>query len=1279
MHIYLSFCFPGDEAGGVLPESVGAMGSASSDLEQSSSVSGEGSATRDDAEEERSSSDHGGEGTTTTSAPPGGLFLKRSLDDDFANNNRDSEQDADGESRTAEGLKEPAAATSAANENNKEPEEEDDMEEMETDEPVTSPLSSLLPPVSTNLQNSNVGDQLKEQLQKISMTISQLSNSIANNSSPKNVQELAVLQATLFSLQQQQLLQMQILSQMQQSSQERSSSPTATAASSKEKEESPAPTIAELAKKMEQQNSLSSVLGLPEKQPGSGTAHSRMKDGEHGSGNSTSSVLGALGALAAGGGPNSTPLPPSMPPKPSPGSMLTGSGLAPATSSSGESNKNNGLPMSRHQPPTSSSSLSSQILDPNAPPSLASSIIIHHDDNSSAPPAVNSLELLQQRAQGILNNASQGLLANNLADFSVSKDKDYERKGEPFFKHRCRYCGKVFGSDSALQIHVRSHTGERPYKCNICGNRFTTKGNLKVHFQRHSSKFPNIKMNPNLVPEHLDKFYPPLLQQIEDAEKKGLPIPSVNNPMAGMTPIIPPGLTLPSLPNVPAMSPGMGSGLTTALTSGLVTPPGQSSSPLGSPASIPAFPFPSSAAGATTASTTTTTSAALAAAAVSLPPHLQSLANLSKFTLPTEPLKREEMPQNLSKGERSRSVSPMSRDERMERMERMAEELKRENNKEEPHSPRSATIHVDDEDEEEVESRRAFVGRKRFASSPGMHGDDEKMHKDSQEEPENLTKSGTRSVSPPRDSHHHLPPGFPGHGRDIDSPTDRGSDYSPVRMPFGFPGGMFHGPRGSPMMPPSPQGGRGGGEGGLLPPRNDPAKDPNVYTNLLPRPGSNDNAWESLIEVNKASETTKLEQLVNTIEHKLSDPNECVICHRVLSCKSALQMHYRTHTGERPFKCRICGRAFTTKGNLKTHMGVHRAKPPMRMFHQCPVCHKKYANALVLQQHIKTHTGEPTELTTEQIAAAEIRDFPPLPFPGQFPGGFPGLRLPGSGLFPGLPAQFAHGGFNSESQSPEMGDREDIEGEEKDQSRPSSVSSSTSSMKNASFPSFPGGGNLPTSIPSSLANLESLVRSNSEMMPKLADHRPFSLVRPFLMDKQQQQQQIPSLPEDLSSPIRKPENGKDEEEHSGSPVSPPKYSPEPPVSPKHHGKDEEDRRRARSRSRERNGGTRSPKTPSSSSPDVRPLALDLTPRPGGLVPPPTSSAAPGVTPPGLTSMFGAGFPGLIPPPGLGNPLLGGASVSALNQLNALANPVFNPLMGLPFPHGGLPGQIRCEY
>lgn len=141
-----------------------------------------------------------------------------------------------------------------------------------------------------------------------------------------------------------------------------------------------------------------------------------------------------------------------------------------------------------------------------------------------------------------------------------------------------------------------------------------------------------------------------------------------------------------------------------------------------------------------------------------------------------------------------------------------------------------------------------------------------------------------------------------------------------------------------------------------LPPSSNHGTDPFRSSILPANVLDNDDNLEQFMEIDK-SETCKLQQLVDNIEHKLTDPNQCVICHRVLSCKSALQMHYRIHTGERPFKCKICGRSFTTKGNLKTHMGVHRAKPPLRMMHQCPVCHKQFTNLLVLQQHIRSHTG----------------------------------------------------------------------------------------------------------------------------------------------------------------------------------------------------------------------------------------------------------------------------------------------------------------------------------
>ena len=126
----------------------------------------------------------------------------------------------------------------------------------------------------------------------------------------------------------------------------------------------------------------------------------------------------------------------------------------------------------------------------------------------------NTLELLQKHTEQALQNTMSGgsFLLNGSTDngdlLCFRKGKD--GKEDPASRHRCRYCGKVFGSDSALQIHIRSHTGERPFKCNVCGNRFTTKGNLKVHFQRHKAKYPHVKMNPHPVPEHLDKFHPPL-------------------------------------------------------------------------------------------------------------------------------------------------------------------------------------------------------------------------------------------------------------------------------------------------------------------------------------------------------------------------------------------------------------------------------------------------------------------------------------------------------------------------------------------------------------------------------------------------------------------------------------------------------------------------------------------------------------------------------------------------------------------------------------------------
>ncbi|XP_036439949.1 sal-like protein 1a isoform X2 [Colossoma macropomum] len=357
---------------------------------------------------------------------------------------------------------------------------------------------------------------------------------------------------------------------------------------------------------------------------------------------------------------------------------------------------------------------------------------------SSALPSVgttvedlNSLAALAQQRKG---------KPPNVSSFEPKSSSE-----EAFFKHKCRFCAKVFGSDSALQIHLRSHTGERPYKCNICGNRFSTRGNLKVHFQRHKEKYPHIQMNPYPVPEHLDSK----------------PVLSTLSSSVGM--LLPP--TMPSLP-----------------------------------------------------------------------PFIKKEENHSvAVTSPSHSAKSDSGP-----------VEPSTKSSDVVSEEGDGATLPTSNGKTEESSQSSS-----------------------FTINTSLVGESKTEY--------------TTSNSPPMATNPLMP---------------LMSEQFKAKFPFG----------------------------GLLDPL-------------------------------QGSETSKLQQLVENIDRKVTDPNECVICHRVLSCQSALKMHYRTHTGERPFKCKICGRAFTTKGNLKTHYSVHRAMPPLRVQHSCPICQKKFTNAVVLQQHIRMHMG----------------------------------------------------------------------------------------------------------------------------------------------------------------------------------------------------------------------------------------------------------------------------------------------------------------------------------
>ncbi|XP_055224004.1 sal-like protein 3 isoform X3 [Gorilla gorilla gorilla] len=437
--------------------------------------------------------------------------------------------------------------------------------------------------------------------------------------------------------------------------------------------------------------------------------------------------------------------------------------------------------------PAQQSAASSQPQSASTPPALAPGSLL------GAAPGLPSPLLPQTSASGVIFPnplVSIAATANALDPLSAlmkhRKGKPpnvsvFEPKAsaeDPFFKHKCRFCAKVFGSDSALQIHLRSHTGERPFKCNICGNRFSTKGNLKVHFQRHKEKYPHIQMNPYPVPEYLDN------------------VPTCSG--------IPYGMSLP--PEKP---------VTTWLDSKPVLPTVPTSVGLQLPPTVPGAHGYADSPSATPASRSPQRPSPASSECASLSPGLNHVESGVSATA--------ESPQPLLGG------LPLT--------------------KAEPISLPCTNARAGD----------APVGAQASAAPTSVDG-----------APTSLGSPGLPAVS----------------------------EQFKAQFPFG-----------------------------------------------------------GLLDSMQTSETSKLQQLVENIDKKMTDPNQCVICHRVLSCQSALKMHYRTHTGERPFKCKICGRAFTTKGNLKTHFGVHRAKPPLRVQHSCPICQKKFTNAVVLQQHIRMHMG----------------------------------------------------------------------------------------------------------------------------------------------------------------------------------------------------------------------------------------------------------------------------------------------------------------------------------
>uniref|UniRef100_A0A8C6XIL1 Uncharacterized protein n=1 Tax=Naja naja TaxID=35670 RepID=A0A8C6XIL1_NAJNA len=86
--------------------------------------------------------------------------------------------------------------------------------------------------------------------------------------------------------------------------------------------------------------------------------------------------------------------------------------------------------------------------------------------------------------------------------------------------------------------------------------------------------------------------------------------------------------------------------------------------------------------------------------------------------------------------------------------------------------------------------------------------------------------------------------------------------------------------------------------------------------------------------------------------HTGEKPYNCSYCGNNFSQLAHLVQHQRRHTGEKPYSCPYCGKSFSVKANLITHQRTHTGEKP----YECSECPKSFVSSSDLKKHKKVHT-----------------------------------------------------------------------------------------------------------------------------------------------------------------------------------------------------------------------------------------------------------------------------------------------------------------------------------
>ncbi|KAK4297443.1 hypothetical protein Pmani_030138 [Petrolisthes manimaculis] len=110
----------------------------------------------------------------------------------------------------------------------------------------------------------------------------------------------------------------------------------------------------------------------------------------------------------------------------------------------------------------------------------------------------------------------------------------------------------------------------------------------------------------------------------------------------------------------------------------------------------------------------------------------------------------------------------------------------------------------------------------------------------------------------------------------------------------------------------------------------------------------------------QGKQTVKL--LYNTNNYTEGGEYKCNECGKVFEKRFILEVHYRKHTGNRPFACGLCGDRFISATHRRVHYRLHTGERPF----SCVSCGKAFVRKYKLEQHTLTCKELPVKETPNE-------------------------------------------------------------------------------------------------------------------------------------------------------------------------------------------------------------------------------------------------------------------------------------------------------------------------